>query len=1464
MMTSSKTAQLSHGSSKQSPFGKDFYPTDTLDERAKTRLTIVTWRYVLLLFVSALLAAVPASLQAQTFQALPALSFTKVYQGGDPPSQVMTAASTGAAFSFTYNVVNSSGGNWLSISPGSGTSSTPRSITVSAHPDITLAPGTYSAQITLTSTLNQQIRIIPVSLIVAPLSAPSFDATAGAITFSLVTKGKMPPLQNVPIRNAGNGTLNWTASASTADGGNWLTLSATSGVAPSSLQVGINLANLPTAALSAGTFVGQVVLQSDSDRITIPVSVTVGASVFRQINPLAFTKAYQGGDPPSQVITAASTGADFSFTYNTINSTGGNWLTVSPGSGTSGTPRSITVSANPAIALDPGTYTAEIILTASDGTQASVVPVSLTVAPPTDAFFDETSGELTFSLVTKGNAPPLQDVPIRNGGSGTLNWTASASTADGGNWLTLSATSGVAPSSLEVGINPANLPTAALAAGTFVGQVVLQSDGDRITIPVTVTVGAAVFRQISPLAFTKAYQGGDPPSQVITAASTGANFSFTYDTINSTGGNWLSVSPGSGTSGTPRSITVSASPALTLDPGTYTAEIVLTATDGTQASVVPVTLTVAPPTAAFFDETSGELTFSLVTQGNTPPQQNVPIRNAGSGTLNWTASASTADGGNWLTLSATSGVAPSSLEVGINPANLPTAALSAGSFVGQVVLQSDTDRVTIPVTVTVGASVFRQINPLAFTKAYQGGNPPSQVITASSTGADFSFTYNTINSTGGNWLSVSPGSGTSGTPRSITVSANPAITLDPGTYTAEILLTATDGTQASVVPVALTVAPPTAAFLDETPGALTFSMQPAGSAPPAQAIPIRNAGTGTLNWTANASTADGGNWLVLSATSGSAPGTLAASVDPAYLPNQGLSAGVFVGEIVLQGGTGSITVPVTFTVGASVFTPLAALSFSKPYEGSNPPTQTITAASTGASFSFNYNTVNSTGGNWLSISPGSGTSATPQAIVVSANPVVSLPAGTYVAEIILTASDGTQASVIPVSLTVGSTATPTATPTFSPGGGTYTAAQMISIADAAPGATIYYTTNGSNPSTNSAQYSGPFLISASETVKAVAISAGSTLSGVATATYSFTSPTVSSSSLAFGSQATNTSSPSQTVVITNSGANSLPAISLSLFGTNSADFALTANSCDAGIAAGGTCSFSVSFTPLAAGARSATVAMAYSGIGSPLSVGLTGTGVASKKTTTILLSPSSANPVYGQSVSVTAALSGSPSPGGTLSYTVDGGATQTVTLTAGSAVLPLGVLAAGSHAIAVNYAGDATYSSSSQSLTLTVAKAALTATAASDTRAYGQPNPTLAYTLAGFVNGDTASVVTGSATLSTTASSTSPAGTYPIVFATQTLAAVNYAITYASGTLTVSTASQTITFPAPGNLSYGGSVTLSATASSGLPVSYSISGPATLSGSTLTATGVGNVSITASQGETQTIAPHLPLPRWSL
>ena len=131
----------------------------------------------------------------------------------------------------------------------------------------------------------------------------------------------------------------------------------------------------------------------------------------------------------------------------------------------------------------------------------------------------------------------------------------------------------------------------------------------------------------------------------------------------------------------------------------------------------------------------------------------------------------------------------------------------------------------------------------------------------------------------------------------------------------------------------------------------------------------------------------------------------------------------------------------------------------------------------------------------------------------------------------------------------------------------------------------------------------------------------------------------------------------------------------------------------------------------------------------------------------------------------------------TLTWTSDNAAVASIsgnTLTVGNA---------GTATITATQAGNDSYLPFSREFSLTVGKAALTITANDCSKMEGEENPELTVSYEGFKNGDTEAVLTQQPTVTTQATTASPAGSYPITVSGA--AAANYDINYVAGTLTV-------------------------------------------------------------------------------
>jgi Abnormal spindle-like microcephaly-assoc'd, ASPM-SPD-2-Hydin/Beta-propeller repeat len=125
----------------------------------------------------------------------------------------------------------------------------------------------------------------------------------------------------------------------------------------------------------------------------------------------------------------------------------------------------------------------------------------------------------------------------------------------------------------------------------------------------------------------------------------------------------------------------------------------------------------------------------------------------------------------------------------------------------------------------------------------------------------------------------------------------------------------------------------------------------------------------------------------------------------------------------------------------------------------------------------------------------------------------------------------------------------------------------------------------------------------------------------------------------FGNQGIGTTSAAQTVTLKNTSTGAVNNIVVSITGASASLFAKT-SACPATLAAGASCTISVTFTPTAIGIVSATLSVADSFAGSPQTATLTGTGTTTTADFTIAASPVSTTVAAGSPVNVTVAVVG--------------------------------------------------------------------------------------------------------------------------------------------------------------------------------------------------------------------------------
>jgi uncharacterized protein (TIGR03437 family) len=827
--------------------------------------------------------------------------------GGEQITTVALSTTSSSPVGFT----TSSGASWLTVTSNTSqvTSGSPATLTFTANAaGLSVVGSPYSTTAIVSYGSGQQLSIsVTFNVGTGPVSL-----SPGALswTYSSGTLSPSATFQDVTLTTPNNDSYSATVSyPSGAPATNWLLVD-NSTVPVSGLTNGntlvISLANYGN--LAAGTYTGTITVtdtgnSSNSASLTVTLTVSGSSSGSLTISPSPISLSSTNSYEQSVMVTSVAGGA-FSATASSAN----NWLGVSTSASSivPGASGYLTVTANTSLS---GSGTFSGIITVTVGTVSQQVTVNLTAGSGAAGSPSGYVAPTTLNLVAQSGTTAAVTQEIVFAGSGSFSISGSPHYSANSDSVAWFSTSGVAGNlstqgtAVTVYASPRNLGPGTYTATVqlaIVANGVAVSPAPSLSVNFIVTAGDVLAASPSVVLLNNGTTS-DTVS-VTTTSSTPLSLNVTADQT------WLSATLQGST--TPTTISVTAN-ITSLTNGLYSGNVLVTS-GTTPPLYVPVVVVVAGVTnPSGLTTSSPSLTFAAQVGGSAPANQTLTVSSSPSGTA-FTASASvtTPTGGTWLSIAPKGSLTTNqALAVSVNQSGLAT-----GTYTGNIALTANGATLNVPVnlvvntTGTTGGNITVSASALGFSALAAGTAPASQTLTVSSTAGSSGVAFTAAASSSGNWLSVSPTSGT--TQALLTVAVNQA-SLSAGSYTGTITITPTGGT-AVVVTVSLSVvSEPT---ISVSPGLLSFDFQVGSGGTVSPGILTVTAAGGTASFQASASSSP--NWLTVTPASGSTSTstTLSVQVNPA-----GLAANTtpYTGTITVSGvsGTqGSVTVDVSLSV----------------------------------------------------------------------------------------------------------------------------------------------------------------------------------------------------------------------------------------------------------------------------------------------------------------------------------------------------------------------------------------------------------------------------------------------------------------------------------------------------------------------------------------------------------------------
>ncbi len=430
----------------------------------------------------------------------------------------------------------------------------------------------------------------------------------GAVTLDFYNIGSGGAAQNSTLPQLPANTASATRTVQNVSGvGSVETITGTADITSGSSLFKLASGTAPfTFKITAGALSQPITFTlTGSATVTIALGVTPPAVVLARTNPnspIVFDVTLVGGAQASQYLATSDT------------QSGGNWLSVSPSSGTIPALNSQTFSgtANPS-GLSPGVYQGGININigsggnpqersggpfASSGGPSYRVPVTLLLSSSGELVLSQTG--LNFVAVAGVTGSAAQPLSVTATGTAPLAFAASASTLSGGNWLSVSLASGVTSASTPAAVNITANP-ASLAPGNYFGRVDFTSttaSNSPQSVEVVLSVAAtsaALAPVISPAALVFVAAAGSNPQPQTVLVSNPATQAMTITAEAEPSNTWLALSTTQATVSQtqPLAEAVSVNTAG-LAPGVYQSSLEIEAAGSGAAYPAAIVLVVTP------------------------------------------------------------------------------------------------------------------------------------------------------------------------------------------------------------------------------------------------------------------------------------------------------------------------------------------------------------------------------------------------------------------------------------------------------------------------------------------------------------------------------------------------------------------------------------------------------------------------------------------------------------------------------------------------------------------------------------------------------------------------------------------------------------------------------------------------------------------------------------------------------